>query len=414
MDLKKIPRDEPSNALAISPDGTLWVATTSGLVAYNEAASFLFDKSSGLAANSFTDMGLVFDDGGNLWVGTAYGLSIFNNEKSDFRITPKPIIEKVIINVKRDYYHARNNEVLPYNAGIEFEFISLSFPVDQVIYKTRLIGLDSSWSESGFAKQWYVNGLAPGSYTFEVIAQQQEGMKWSRPASFSFNIDKPWYLRAWAIIPALFLSIALIYFTARIYNLRLIKQKKKLESVVKKRTDEVNRQKNEIIEQQKQIIEQNKKMQKLKEEQYKNELEYKNKQLTTYTLNLIQKNQSLKELRLKINQVIRSSSKSSYQEMRKLINLIDYSFRKDEDWDNFKLYFEEVHVGFFESLIQRHSKLTSLDLRHCALIRLNLTIEEMATIVGISSDSIKTARFRLKRKMNLDSKTDLLEYLMSI
>ncbi|MEO1264019.1 MAG: hypothetical protein AAFZ15_34760, partial [Bacteroidota bacterium] len=205
MDLKKIPRDEPSNALAISPDGTLWVATTSGLVAYNEAASFLFDKSSGLAANSFTDMGLVFDDGGNLWVGTAYGLSIFNNEKSDFRITPKPIIEKVIINVKRDYYHARNNEVLPYNAGIEFEFISLSFPVDQVIYKTRLIGLDSSWSESGFAKQWYVNGLAPGSYTFEVIAQQQEGMKWSRPASFSFNIDKPWYLRAWAIIPALFL-----------------------------------------------------------------------------------------------------------------------------------------------------------------------------------------------------------------
>ena len=155
-------------------------------------------------------------------------------------------------------------------------------------------------------------------------------------------------------------------------------------------------------------------MQLLKEEQYKNELDYKNKQLTTYTLNLIQKNQSLKELRLKINQVIRSSSKSSFQEMRKLINLIDYSFRKDEDWDNFKLYFEEVHIGFFESLIKRHPKLTSLDLRHCALIRLNLTIEEMATIIGISADSIKTARFRLKKKMELDSKTDLLEYMMSI
>ena len=82
--------------------------------------------------------------------------------------------------------------------------------------------------------------------------------------------------------------------------------------------------------------------------------------------------------------------------------------------DNFKLFFEEVHAGFFEDLIKKHPKLTAHDLRHCALIRLNLSIEETSTIVGISADSIKTARFRLKKKMDLDSQTDLLEHLMTI
>ncbi len=414
IDLKKVPANEPSNALAFGPDGTLWVSTTSGLVAYQDTSSFLFDKASGLPANSLTDKGLLFDEEGNLWVGTANGLALFRKEKANFSVTPPPIIETVKINFRKKSSKASEGGEIPYNTGLEVVFLSLSYPTSEVIYKTRLLGHDSTWSDASYAKQWYITGLQPGTYTFQVIAQQQKGRQWSKPSEYTFIIAKPWHQKLWPVLILTALSVGFLILVARLYNLRLIKQKKKLESVIKKRTDEVNRQKNEIIEQQKQIINQNEIMRSLEEEKYKNELSYKNKQLTTYTLNLIQKNQSLKELRLKINQIIRSSSKNSYQDMRRLINLIDSSFRKDEDWDNFKLYFEEVHIGFFEKLISRHPKLTSHDLRYCALIRLNLSIEEMSTIIGISTDSIKTARFRLKKKMDLDSGTDLLEYLMTV
>ncbi|MEZ4954668.1 MAG: hypothetical protein R2825_13960 [Saprospiraceae bacterium] len=414
LNLNKVPLSEPCNALAFSPDSMLWVSTTSGLLAIDQHSSFLFDKSSGLPANSFTNNGLILDESGNLWIGTASGLSLYQHKWSDFPLTPTPIIERVNVNSKKQKLVVNNDQLIPFNAGIEINFISLSFPADQVVYKTRILEIDTTWSVPELKKQSYFAGLNAGKYTFQVVAQQQEGMRWSLPASYSFEIEKPWYQKTWVIIVLTAFLFTLVSVAARIYNLRLIKQKKDLEAIIEKRTQEINKQKNEIIEQQNKLLEQNETMRKLKEEQYKKDLENKNKQLTTYTLNLIQKNQALKTLQLEINQVIRSSSKSSYQEMRKLLNLIDYSFRKDEDWENFKLFFEEVYVGFFANLIQRHPRLTSHDLRHCALIRLNLTIEEIATIIGISADSIKTARFRLKKKMELDSKVDLLEYLMSV
>ncbi len=414
IDLYKVPPNEPSNALALGSDGTLWVSTTSGLVAYQDTSSFLFDKASGLPTNSLTDKGLLFDNDGNLWVGTANGLVLFRKNKIRFFTTPTPIIETIKINFRDKHEITLEGSIIPYNAGLEIDFLSLSYPTSDVVYKTRLLNNDSSWSKASYGRQWYISGLSPGMYKFQVKAQQQKGRQWSEPAEFNFTIEKPWYLKLLPLSILTALSMAFLVLVARLYNLRLIKQKNKLESIVKKRTDKINQQKNEIIEQQKQIIDQNETMRSLEEEKFKNELVHKNKQLTTYTLNLIQKNQSLKELRLKINQIIRGSSKNSYRDMRKLINLIDLSFRKDEDWENFKLYFEEVHAGFFEKLIDRHPKLTSLDLRYCALVRLNLSLDEMSTILGISTDSIKTAKFRLKKKLELESGTDLLVYLMSV
>lgn len=68
--------------------------------------------------------------------------------------------------------------------------------------------------------------------------------------------------------------------------------------------------------------------------------------------------------------------------MKHILSLIDFSFRNDEEWDRFKLYFEEIHQGFFERLLLRYPDLTAQDLRLCALIKLNLRLSEMASILG--------------------------------
>ena len=126
------------------------------------------------------------------------------------------------------------------------------------------------------------------------------------------------------------------------------------------------------------------------------------------------KNQALKELQTKIFKSMRSSDKSSYGEFKSLLETIDFSFRNDEEWANFQKFFEEVHVGFFENLKTNHSQITSQDLRHCALIRLNLSLLEVATIMGISTESVKTSRFRLRKKMNIESQHELVDYIMKI
>ncbi|HYW35901.1 MAG TPA: tetratricopeptide repeat protein, partial [Balneolaceae bacterium] len=135
----------------------------------------------------------------------------------------------------------------------------------------------------------------------------------------------------------------------------------------------------------------------LKEEQLKQDILFKNKQLTTHSLNLVQKNEVMKELKKSIQKIRTEARGDIRKKLGELDHLVDYSFNLDEDWKEFKLYFEEVHTGFFDILKKRYPALTPNELRLSALIKLNLTIKEIAAIMGISPDSIKTARYRLRK-----------------
>jgi DNA-binding CsgD family transcriptional regulator len=250
-----------------------------------------------------------------------------------------------------------------------------------------------------------LSSLTPGLYSFQVRAQQHGGFRWSPPNSITFLVVRVWYQQWWAIGVFIILFLFILMGAARIYSWRLLQQKKWLEEVVAARTEEINQQKN-------QIIEQNEQYRLLKERQLQEQIEYKNKQLMIYTLHLIQKNESLKELQLEINKSLRHADGKDKSEIRHFGALIDYSFRKDDEWEKFKLYFESVHAHFFENLIKLHPAVTSQELRLSALIRLNLSIPEIATILGISAESVKTARFRLRKKMDLQSQESLVDHIM--
>ncbi|MBC7891632.1 MAG: tetratricopeptide repeat protein [Sphingobacteriaceae bacterium] len=152
-----------------------------------------------------------------------------------------------------------------------------------------------------------------------------------------------------------------------------------------------------------------------KEQQLQVELDLRNKALTTHTLNLIQKNGILGEIRETVSLALKSHQRDENTPLYgRLIKLIDYSFNLDKDWDEFKLYFESVHTDFFVKLKETHADLSAGELRLCALIRLNLNLKETATLLGISPDSVKTARHRLRKKLALPEEHQLTGYLMTI
>lgn len=408
INLEKVPIDEPIKNLFQSEDGTLWISTTSGLIAYDMQSVLLYDQSSGLPSNNLTSRGILFDFDHNLWVGTSRGLAIFQHNALQDNRTAMPIFTAFKLNGVSQRFDPQEVLNIPANANLELNFLSLSFPAERLQYQTRLIGKDTAaWTLPADQTHLVLSSLAPGKYTVQVRAQQQGGFLWSQPSSITFIIARAWYQQWWAILLFLFIFSALFIISVRVYNWRLLQQKKKLENIIAIRTEEIKRQ-------DQQIIEQNEKYRVLKEKQLQDQIEHKNKQLMIYTLHMIQKNESLKELQLEMNKAIRQADRNNKSELRQFISMIDYSFRKDEEWEKFKLYFESVYPGFFENLIERHPSLTPQELRLSSLIRLNLSIQEIATILGISVESVKTSRFRLRKKMELDSQETLVDHIMNV
>ncbi len=413
IDLRKVPIDEPTKALAFS-DGALWVATSNGLVNYQKKSSLFFDKTRGLPSKNLSERGLLFDYDNTLWIATARGLAYLPSRGPGNVVTPKPIFEYLKINSKKQNLSLNEFQNFDHNSFLEARFVSLSYPADRIKYQTRVLPVDSIWSEPSTSNELFIPKLAAGKYTLEVRAQQYGGLLWSDVQSYDFGIMLPWFKEWWAYLLYVGSFIILMVGVVRLHNWNLMKKNERLEKIIKDRTKEINQQKNKIISQKNEMIRQNEKLRILKEKQLNDKIEYKNKQLTTHTLNTIQKNETLKELSRGIIQIIRNSKGNSTSELRQLLGLINYSFRKDKDWEEFKLYFEEVHTGFFENLIKCQPDLTSLDLRHCALLRLNMSISDSAALLGISPESVKTSRFRLRKKLNLETQQDLTDHVMAM
>ncbi len=78
----------------------------------------------------------------------------------------------------------------------------------------------------------------------------------------------------------------------------------------------------------------------------------------------------------------------------------------DQDWKTFKQLFEEVYPGFFGRVRQRYLGLTEGDERLLALYKLNLPPKEMAAMLGISTESLRTSRYRLRKKYPLLAEDD--------
>ncbi len=172
-----------------------------------------------------------------------------------------------------------------------------------------------------------------------------------------------------------------------------------------------------IFNRQKTVIRKNRielENQRLKKLQLEQELDFKKRQLTSYSLHLVQKNELMKELSDKIHKIRSEKDNGADYGLKSLDNLIHYSFNLDEDWEEFRLYFEEVHPGFFDWLNDNCPNLTPNELRLCALLRLNLSSKEIASLLGISPPSVKIARYRLRKKLQLNTKESLTGYLMGM
>lgn len=170
----------------------------------------------------------------------------------------------------------------------------------------------------------------------------------------------------------------------------------------------INKRDKELLKTNENLFQIQEEQKKIKEQQLNNDIEHKESQLSAITIQMLQKNELFDEIK-KIIQ-----NKEAVSTNAQLSKLVNQHFTNDNNWNDFDKYFESINKNFYTKLKTSFPEIGSNDLKICALIKLNLSIKEMASILNISPDSVKTARYRLRKKLQLNTEDNLTEFIISI
>jgi DNA-binding CsgD family transcriptional regulator len=168
-----------------------------------------------------------------------------------------------------------------------------------------------------------------------------------------------------------------------------------------------NRQRTRQLYKQKQLINEKR----IAEE----ELKIASVQLDDFTKSLKVKNNLIEKFTAEIEKLQALPCNIVTPEQTAYLNQIrDSAILTDDDWDDFRKRFEKVHSGFLERLKITLPDLSPAETRFIALAKLNLSNKEMAAMLGVSVDAMRTIRYRLRKKLHLSEEGDIQELVNKI
>ncbi|WP_369992437.1 triple tyrosine motif-containing protein [Winogradskyella sp.] len=261
-------------------------------------------------------------------------------------------------------------------------------------YQYKLNGIYDQWSDWSTNSDVLFENLPHGNYEF-VVRAKVGSVSTSNTISYSFSIDKPWYLKSTAIIAYALLFLLFLFFVQYLNKKHYEKQQQKL-------LDRKERERElELLENQRQIVE-------FKNKNLQLDIDNKNRELGTATMNLVRRNELLNDIKDKL------SKSKSLDEVKGVIKMINSSLNNTSDWKLFEEAFNNVDKDFMKKVKSLHPSITTNDLRLCAYLRLNLSSKEIAPLLNISHKSVEVKRYRLRKKMGLDHEQSLTNYILDL
>ncbi|MEA1877495.1 MAG: tetratricopeptide repeat protein [Bacteroidota bacterium] len=141
-------------------------------------------------------------------------------------------------------------------------------------------------------------------------------------------------------------------------------------------------------------------------------LKLKEIELTKLSTYIVEKNDLIVSLSNDLNSQLSNfhneEDKKGFKNLQAKLNAqLDHS----KDWERFQKQFSTIHPDFINQLKQKHPELTQGDLKVCCYLIMNQSTKEIAQLMSLSIRTIDNRRYRLKKKMNLEGETNLLNYL---
>jgi DNA-binding CsgD family transcriptional regulator len=273
-----------------------------------------------------------------------------------------------------------------------------------VEFSYQLAGFDKEWSEwSSRTEKDYTN-LPYGTYTFSVRARNNLGNV-SQPVRYTFTVDPAWYQTVWAWVLYFLLAVWVIYFVRKRQQRRLALHQKRHEMEQERLTYlhglELDRKEKIMIA--------------LQNAKLEGELQFKNKELATVTMHLVERGGLLSSIKEELLAVIKKANIPNLApQFKGVFKMVSDTEKNDDDWNRFALYFDQVHNNFLSTLKTKFPQLSPTDLKLCAYLRLNLSSKEIAQLLNISLKGVEVSRYRIRKKLNLSTEVNLYDFLAGV
>ncbi|TAE75348.1 MAG: hypothetical protein EAZ85_02605 [Bacteroidetes bacterium] len=201
-----------------------------------------------------------------IWVGGSEG--VFYLDKSTFKYLPlplKPHLSKVILGRDSLLYGGFGTIITPkitieQATEITFEFTSPIFEDEKRLQYAYALTNKSEknpiWRNWEVTNQVRYTNLLEGKYIFWVKVKDIFGQE-SAAVMYEFVVLPPWYRTLWAYFLFVIILFTCIYMVIKIFVFRYAQQQKKLEKLIKSRTEEVEIKNKDLEKQQTELLNKN-------------------------------------------------------------------------------------------------------------------------------------------------------------
>ena len=310
-------------------------------------------------------------------------------------------------NVNEDKAQARNSlpSVSHHRNSFHIEYSSPLFEQQPNIeYSYYLEGFDKDWSEWSKRTEKDYTNLPAGTYTFRVKARNNLRNE-SSVSNYSFTVQPPWYETTYAYFVYVLMGLSLAYMLFR-------KHKKKLERERQKHQEE---QKRTAYLHQLELEKSEKEVVKLRNEKLESEIEFKNTELATTAMHLVQKEEFLLKIKDELQHMNKNGNdKADPSELKKILRILSQEEKLNEEWEQFSLHFDKVHGNFLVKLKELYPTLKPHELKLCAYLRMNLSSKEIARLMSISVRGVEISRYRLRKKLAIPTEINLFQFLFDL
>lgn len=143
------------------------------------------------------------------------------------------------------------------------------------------------------------------------------------------------------------------------------------------------------------------------------ELDAAQTQLANFTKRLKEKNRIIEAFTEDVKNIKGVSVANEDTEENILPRLLNATILTEDEWSEFKILFDKVHTGYITRIQDRFPDITQSDLRFLVLSKLGLNNKEMAAILGVRPDTLRTNKYRFRKKTGINSDEELNEIIFN-
>lgn len=301
-------------------------------------------------------------------------------------------------NDQTSYLDPRKKAIIAYQHNdVGFQFMYPEYSKNVFRVECFLDGYDSRWVNTAEDLSISYNNLPAGEYIMKARVRDNSGAVLST-VGFTFRIKNPWYKTWWAYLSYVLFILFITVLLIENHVQKVVERKNKLFS------EQENRRLAQLDKQEKEITA-------LRNEKLESDLTYKGKELASATMMIINHTEFLKNLRARIQSCM-LTGKINRSEGNELVTMIGENLSEEDAWIVFQENFDLIHKNFFRKLKERYPALTPSDLKLCTLLRLNYSSKEIAGMMNISIRGVEAARYRLRKKLDLNEAENLVDFMI--